>query len=77
MRSNIGDRAQISSQFSLKPPVPVRRIEQPVLQETAMHQPRFPDRSAGQAGASFLAKRIVTQVVAHSALAFMFARQID
>src|ERR1700693_5421449 len=56
VRPNVGDRAEVASQFRFQPPVPVCRIKEPVLQKISMHQARLPDRAAGYACASLLTK---------------------
>ena len=74
---DVGDRTQVASQCSLQPPIPVRGVEQPILQKISMHQSRLTDRPVGHAGVNLLTKRIVAEVVADSPHAPVFAREVD
>ena len=45
VRADVGDRAQFAAKFGFQPPVPVGRIREPVLQESAVDQLHLPDRA--------------------------------
>src|SRR5438445_11902287 len=74
---DIRDCAQFAPQFRLQAPVPVRRIKQPILQETAVDQSRLANDSSLYDRASLLTQWVITQVVGDGTDQVPLARQIN
>ena len=67
MGADVGDGAELPTEFGVEAPIPISGVKQPVLQEAAMHKPGLADGAFFDEGASFLTKRVVTQVVGNAA----------
>ncbi len=66
VRANIGNRAQLATEFGLQPPVPIGRVQQPVLQKTSVYQAWKSNRAARHHRFGLMTKRVVAQIVGHS-----------
>ena len=75
MRADVGDGAQIASQLLFEAPVPIRGMQEPVLQKAPLSNARLADGSLRYQSARFLAQRVVAQIVSNAADAFRFARE--
>jgi len=75
MRANVGDGAKFATELRFESPVPVGGEEQPVLKKTAVNEFDLTDGTFADERASFLAERIVTEVVGNTADAPSFLQQ--
>src|ERR1700719_3111585 len=77
VRADVGNGAELAAEFRIEPPVPVSRVKQPILQKAAMNEFGLADGAFHNESASFLAKRVVTQVVSNAADFPCFAGESD
>jgi hypothetical protein len=63
MRADVGDCAERAAERRIEPPVPVRRLVQPVLDVRPMGVPDAADVSAANARSGLVAERIEADVV--------------
>ena len=75
--ADVGDHAHVAAEFGLQAPVPVRGIEQPVLQKAAVYQPRLADCALLYQCAGLMAERVIAQIVGDRADSVRFAREIN
>ena len=75
MRADVGNRAEFTAEFCFEAPIPVRRKQQPVLQETAVNKFDLADDAFADEHARFLAQRVIAKVVGNGADAAGFLQE--